>query len=592
MGVMQKFRNGTSFVLWLLIVSFGLIWVLSDVNFFDAISQGPRALGSVNGESITIEEYNSRIQYYVNTFSQQTGGSVTDEQRAFYESQAWEELVTAKLLEQKMDQLGITVTDQELLDMVLGPNPDPFIVQQFAGPDGTIDQAVLNQALAAEENSQIWVLIESQLRQNRRQQKLNNFITAGLQTTEAEIEELYMQENTLADVRFIRFPYADVAESEITVTDADVQQYYRENQKQFEREESYRFQYVSFSTLPNAADTARTIDNVSNLRERFAAAEDDSAFVVQNNSTTFYSSAFVAKEDIRDEFKPVLDVEEGEVTEVILTGGRVNIIKKVDENRNEVKFVVFSEDIVADQFDTINPKFDEADDFQFFADERNSIADEAEQRGFTTNSAFATKGNSFISGLGSSQQVLNFLEQGSVGDISSVYELQSEFVVVQMTEKTPKGVRPLDEVRPQIETFVRIEKRQQAAKDMAEGFMASASTLDALAEASGKEITDAPNQRMSATVLTGAGREPEVLGAVFTLQEGQLSQPIIGSNGVFVAALTNKRDADVSLLDIATRDQLRGQIEQRKNSAYLGVWLEQLKEEASITDNRSRLLTR
>ena len=37
------------------------------------------------------------------------------ELRAAYESQVWEEIVSAKLLEQKMDELGITVTDDELL---------------------------------------------------------------------------------------------------------------------------------------------------------------------------------------------------------------------------------------------------------------------------------------------------------------------------------------------------------------------------------------------------------------------------------------------------------------------------------------------
>lgn len=592
MGVMQKFRSGTSAILWLLIVSFGLIWVLSDVNFFDAVTQGPTALGSVNGDKITIEEYNSRVQYYVNTFSQQTGGNVTPEQRAFYESQAWEELVTSKLLEQKMDELGITVTDQELEDMVFGENPDPFILQQFAGPDGQIDQNVLNQALAAEENTQIWILIETQLRQNKRQQKFNNFLTAGLQVTETEIEELYVSENTLADVNYIRFPYADVSESEIVVSDSDVQAYYRANQNKFERDASYRFEYVSYSTLPNAADTARTEQEVSDLRASFASAENDSIFVGLNQSTTFYSSAFVAKEDVREEFKPVLDIKDGEVTDIITTGGTVNIIKRVDSNRNEVKFVVFSRDIVADQFDTINPQFEEADDFQFYADERNSVTDEAASRSLTTRSGFATEGNSFISGLGSSQQVLNFLEQSDVGDISPVFELQSEFIVVQVTEETPKGVQPLEDVRTQVETFVRIEKRQQLAKQNAEQFLQSASNLEALAQASGKEITEAPNQRMNATVLTGAGREPEVLGSVFSLNEGQLSQPIIGSNGVFVAALSNKRVADIELLDVATRDQLRGQIEQQKNSAYLSVWLEQLKSEASIKDNRSRLLTR
>ena len=71
MGVMEKMRNSTSAILWLLIVSFGLLWVLSDVDFFGAIQAGPNALGSVNGEKITNEEYQQRVQYYTTAYSQQ-----------------------------------------------------------------------------------------------------------------------------------------------------------------------------------------------------------------------------------------------------------------------------------------------------------------------------------------------------------------------------------------------------------------------------------------------------------------------------------------------------------------------------------------
>src|SRR6056297_3579859 len=117
MGVMEKMRNSTASILWILIFSFGILWVLADTQVFDALTVGPRSLGSVNGEAISLNEYNQRVNFYTEQYQQRTGGSVNPEMRATYENQAWEDLVAAELIQQKMNEIGITVTDNELLEM-------------------------------------------------------------------------------------------------------------------------------------------------------------------------------------------------------------------------------------------------------------------------------------------------------------------------------------------------------------------------------------------------------------------------------------------------------------------------------------------
>lgn len=166
MGVMTKMRDNTAIVLYILIGSFGLLWVIMDVYDPNVTTMGPRSLGEVNGELITLEEYNSRVQYYTNAYSSQSGAAITPEIRAIYESQVWDELVSTKLLEQKMDELGITVTDSELLDMVFGDNPDPLIRQYFQREDGTIDRFVVENVLTDPPYSNEALAIEIQLRQN------------------------------------------------------------------------------------------------------------------------------------------------------------------------------------------------------------------------------------------------------------------------------------------------------------------------------------------------------------------------------------------------------------------------------------------
>ncbi|WP_246075180.1 SurA N-terminal domain-containing protein [Gracilimonas mengyeensis] len=582
-------RNSTGVILWILIGSFGLLWVLADVNFFDAMQAGPSSLGSVNGDQISNEEYQSRIQYYSNAYSQQTGNSMTPEMRAYYETQAWNELVNSRLLRQKMDELGITVSDQEVLDMVYGDNPAPVIRQNFTREDGSIDRQAIQQVLSSSEFSQQAVALEMQLREQRRQQKLNNYISAGLKVTDREVEQTYLRENTTVTFNYVRFPYSEVAEDQLDISDSDLRDYYEANRERYERDESYRLKFVTFSKLPTAEDTAQIVEDLEGLRSAFAAAQNDSLFLIRQGSTTDYRSAFVAPEDIREEYQLVTELNTGEVSEVIVTGSQVALLKKEDEQDGEIKFQIMSYNIEALP-STIDDANDRAADFEFFASEETSFEEEAESRGLEVGEATATKGNQFISGLGSSRQVMNFLESADEGELSDVLELNSDFVIVKVTEVTPEGYRPFEEVKAQVETQVKIERRKELTREKAQDLLASNSSLDALAEAAGKEVRTAENLRGSATVIPGAGREPAVIGAVFALDEGATSDVIAGNSAAFVAQVTEKLEAELANLDPQTRQSLRQRLEQEKNQAFSSVWLEKLKEDAEIVDNRSRLL--
>jgi peptidyl-prolyl cis-trans isomerase D len=589
MGLMETLRNGTKYIVIVLIISFGLIWVLADVDFFGAMNAGPNELGSVNGDDISLQEYNQRVQYYNNLYVQQTGSSMTPEITAIYEQQVWDELVNSRLIQQKMDELGITVTDAELLDMVYGDNPDEIIVQNFSREDGSIDRATIDQVLSNPEFAQQAVALDLQLRQKRRQQKLTNYIAAGVQVTKEQVEEEYMKQNSYADVSFVRFPFADITDEEVTVSDSDLKKYYNDNKESYKREESYRANVVKFSFLPTSEDTATIFKEVEELRDDFANAENDSLFLNRQQSSTSYSAAFIDKDDIREEYKLVLDIEEGEVTAPFLNSGQVSIIKNVEENRNEIKFVVFSRVVEALQR-TIRDADEAARDFQLFADEETDFETEANRAEKEIQSVFATKDSPFISGLGNSQQVLSFLEGADIGDISRVIELGTDFVVVELTEKTKAGYRPLEEVKTQVETAVKLEKKKALSIQRAKDLLAANTNIDDLAEAAGKELNTAEDISANGLVLAGAGSEPKVIGAIFALDEGQTSKVIEGSSAAYVVKVITKQTPLIENLDAATRQQIKTRLEAQINQKFGSIWLEQLKEEAEVIDNRSRLI--
>lgn len=592
MGVMEKMRNSTAIILWVLIGSFGLVWVLADVNFFDAIQAGPNALGVVNGEEISVQEYNNRIQYYSTAYSQQTGNAMTPEMRAFYEEQAWNELVNTRLITQKMDELGITVTDQELLDMVYGENPDPIIRQNFTREDGTIDRAAVQQVLSSNEFTQQAVALEVQLRQKRRQEKLSNYLQSGLQVTDEDIRKAYVNENSLADISYVRFPYSEISAEELNIDDSELRSWYNDNKDNYERDESYRIKFVTFSKLPTAEDTTQIVNELEALRQPFIDAQDDSLFLSRQASSTPYRNTSVAMEDVREEYKPVVEMlETGEVSQVIVSGGQAAIIKKTGESGDEVTFEIMSYNIEAlpATLDAVNEK---AADFEFYAAEESAFEEEAERRGLEVKEGSATKGTNFIAGLGSSQQVMNFLEGADEDELSEVFELDSDFVVVKLIEITPEGYRPFEQVKSQIQNQVTIEKRKELTLEKVNGMLNSGATVQAVAEAAGKEVGTAENVRASSTILPGAGREPQLIGAIFTLEEGETSGALPGQSAAYVVHVDAKNMADPAAIDPATRAQIKQQLEQEKTQKFNSVWLAQLREEADVVDNRDRLLNR
>lgn len=690
MGLMQKLRSGTKYTIWILIISFGVLWVLADTQVFDAVMVGPQAMGEVNRESITYSEFNDRLSQYTERYRQQTGDVPNMEIRAQYEAMIWDELVLDRILKQKMNELGLAVTDLELVEMVTGDNPDPFIRQQFAREDGSIDRVALQNAIAAPENAPIWVLIEQQLREQRRQQKLGNLIETSTYVSDFEIRQEYRRQNSTASLRYLRFPFSDIDDEDIEITETDIRNFYRANQDQFKREQSWRFTYVTFSKDATVEDTLRTLNRLATFRTEFANTSRDSIYLIQRRSETNYFTNFLRPNDVRPEHLIAFDLEPGQVSEPFVFGTKAHLIKLLEtrpsdqtytrarqivlqggsnvreqnlelannllaqlregsttfaslarqhsvdrqtsqrggelgfisrEDRDaaittpifnaapgnlvgpivhndqififevtgrtnrDIRFADISRTVEADPMETVERMASMADDFAYFARE-DGFEVEAQRAGLEVQEAIATKGNPFISGLGQSQIILNSLQEMRRGRISDVIETDDFFIVLRLDQITEAGVRPLDEVRQQIEPQVRSEKRRAIMERRVAQLRDQFSDMDELAENQGKTPRSVSTLRMNATNITGAGREPIVVGAAFGVETGMLSRPIVGENAVFLLFVESRTMADPSQMSSADRRQIADRLQQSKNQAFGSVWVDRLKDGARIRDHR------
>jgi peptidyl-prolyl cis-trans isomerase D len=142
-----------------------------------------------------------------------------------------------------------------------------------------------------------------------------------------------------------------------------------------------------------------------------------------------------------------------------------------------------------------------------------------------------------ITGLESPREIVKwaYAETAKKGDVSGVFDLQTKYVVACLKEVREKGIPPLEQVKTQLEPYVKREKKAETLLAKVKGLITAGITLDALAEKLDSVSVDTLDFiTFSSYSIPGYGPEPEILGKLFTLKTNVLSEPLKGKAGVFV----------------------------------------------------------
>ncbi len=299
MGMMTKIREQTGVILWILVFAFGILWVLQDAGTFDVIGNtSGQNIILVDGDAITYEEYARAVDAQVERYQQQTGESMPPQMLDQERDRVYQALVENKLLEREMDRLGITVTDEEVFDMVLGEEPHPIIAAYFGDGQGGVNRALLQNFIDNPEARADWIQIEDYLRSERRREKMDNLISASVRVTDQELMEEHRKRNRSVTAEWVGLRFASLPDDSVQVSDGDLRSFYNAHREEFKRERTYTLHYISLSKQPAPEDSARVMDELTRMKARFAEAEDDSVFIARNASETPYASTWFTAEDL------------------------------------------------------------------------------------------------------------------------------------------------------------------------------------------------------------------------------------------------------------------------------------------------------
>jgi peptidyl-prolyl cis-trans isomerase D len=233
---------------------------------------------------------------------------------------------------------------------------------------------------------------------------------------------------------------------------------------------------------------------------------------------------------------------------------------------------------------TRNEAFRAADYFASISGNQEEFERNAANDSLTVNVASKLgKNDQRISGLGDAREIIRWsFVDASIGQVSDVFELEDNYVVALLTDKTDEGYASLDDVRNQIVPKVRNQLKADIIKQRIAAL--EGSNLDELAQQYGEDASVFTNSelKLSTNALPSVGFAPKAIGIAFSLKEGEISKPVEENDGIVVIQLNSM----IPSPEIADYTGYKNQIEQRRSSQASYLVGEAIRENANIVDER------
>ena len=325
---------------WILIVFIGLgmggFLLMDMLQNNSNIGGGSTTIGEIAGKDISITEFQRR--------QEQLYGNSTADQYQVREG-VWQFYVREALINNEAEALGLGVSDDELSELMYGPNPQtlsPIIRQAFGNQQtGQVDMNQLAQIRQQVEGGKLrpdelayWKTLTEQVKLDRLEAKINAIASAAIYAPTWMAEMMHNVNNQKADFRFVAVPYATINDDEIKVSDKELKAYISENKGKFmSEEETRKFSYVLFNVLPSQKDSADIAKKLNAQIVEWNEKGDvsDSLFIV-NSLNGIYNEKYVAKEDLAPQIADTMaKVAVGTIIAPYVDGSTYKIAKLINK---------------------------------------------------------------------------------------------------------------------------------------------------------------------------------------------------------------------------------------------------------------------
>lgn len=338
------------------IISFGLFAFIAEEAFrsCDSAKNNERQqIGEVLGEKISVQDFQKLVDEYSEVIKMQQGQeNLPEEQMNQVKDMVWNTYIQNQIIAKEASKLGLTVTDAELQDILkTGTNPmlqqTPFVNQQTGRFDASSLQKFLADYKAQKANPSAnaqmmdqytkiynyWSFIEKTLRQQTLAQKYQALLAGCFLSNPVEAKMAFKEENEESQIQLAAFPYSDIQDDKVTISESDLKAKYDEIKARFKQPvESRDIKFVDIEVQASNADRAALNKEFAGYHSQLAAAADPTEVVRKSASTVAYLGIPVSKDAFPRDIAAQLDsMAVGSTSAVKANAGdnTLNIVKLV-----------------------------------------------------------------------------------------------------------------------------------------------------------------------------------------------------------------------------------------------------------------------
>jgi len=569
-----------------------LAFLLGDLmNSGTSILNGSQGiLGEINNKVVDYREFETEAQNIDRFFNGQ-------QDRNGLRDKLWSDKVNEVVMDEQYDDIGLMVSSEELAGLTFGYKSAEMssTARQFFG---AATQDVSSEQLASviqqihDTDPLRWMYFENIILKERLSQKYSNLVRQGLTASNIDAQVYYNDQGAQTSGRYVFKPF----DTNIEVTDSEIQAYYRENKEEYPQDESRELTLAIFEILPTDSDKEEIKNQLQSLiedKEVFNKTTKnketvegfkntiDAELFVDNYSDTPFDPTFYAEGQLSPAIESVMrNAEIGFVYGPYEEDNTYKLARLNARISDSVQVAIIEIAIDASE-ETANEIYAQASEMATAAD-LSGLEVMADEKNIALTTATIQEADRTVSGVGEARNLV-FWAYSSNTRINTVKldDQNNRIIVAMLTKITEEGTQSLDDVRFQVEATVKREKSAQALKEEFKKSLSTATNIDELA----KEMSLVPESvsllSFSSNSVPG-GFEPNIVGAFYGVEQGQMSTPIVGNNGVYVVSTEAIKESPAPKDYSALKKQLESQLQPRVDIEVYNA----LKELAEIEDNR------
>lgn len=606
MAIMTGLRNRMRVVIWALLFLFVLSMTIGGLvggaNIIDQILgriSPNEAIGAVNGDIITPAQFNQTVSARLDAI-RSSGQEVTERHIDNIRNDVWNAFIEEKLMQQTIENMNITVSDEEIL-YHLEHNPPPDIQQLFM-VNNTFDGETYHTALNTS-GMVDWAPIELWMREFYIPRfKLQQFLNMSAVVTEEDILREFIKNNVAYTIKALHVTTRIVSENISEPSDSELREDYSLRMDDFKRAESRNLSYVRWDKSPSVLDSTQVYSEALDIIEQSRNGEKfaylANLYTMDPSNQVFPDSGrggnlgwFGKGQMVKAFDEAVFSAKPGDVVGPILTHFGYHIIKvdsiRGDKSEPQVKasHILLKIEMgpgtkselrrqaILFSYDAQDTGFEVAVDSHLVSS-------------FPINSIHEK--DVFLSTIGPFRSAVKFAYSSVSGDISEILENDQFFAVFKLDSIIPEGVIDFEQVRDQIHSKILDEKQRHAAEEFAfkmRGLLDNGATFEKLkAENDLLDLISTDRKKLNESFIS-LGRSQHLIGALLNSKEDDLIGPIPTYRGFGLVKVMAIEEIDSTSWNIQ-KDVIQTNLKRKKQNKIYSSWMADMKEKAKIVDNR------